>query len=654
LPPELERIINKALEKDRELRYQHAADLRADLQRLKRDSDSRRHVSASDKIATASTVRASRRSTLTYALLAILVLALGAFGYNWRRTHQTAPKGPVKEMQLTRNPSENLVEASAISPDGKLVVYVDQKGLHVTVLESRETHDVALPDDIRKYLLIVAWFPDSQRLLLESHSEVGSSSLWLFSVFGGTPQLIKADAAAASVSPGGMAIAYATNKGHELRVSGPNGQDSRKVCASEEEIIDRTTWSPSGKQLAYLSRRTGTAVINGGSMYTVSARGGSPHQVYSSPRLRANKAGALLWTANDRLIFSEDGQFTSPSVNLNALHVDKDSGLASGKPVQLTNWFEMVPWFATITRDGSRLAVTKARDWYDVYIADLLNGKSLASPRSLGLEQSLDFPSAWTRDSSWLYFDSDRNGSRQIFRERLDRNKPDLFQGNAKYLSRATLTPDGKWVLFLSSDPDLGPKDKPQLMRVPAGGGPPEFVTTLASTNPLSDIDCPSKISSGSCVLSAGESNQLVFYALDAEHGPGKELYRTGIGAADFLSWKISPDGSTIAISSSDQLHGKIRFIDLARQQEHDAALPQGIEAKDLNWTADGKALLAAARQTQTDQYVIVRIELDGKASTLANFGVHQVYSIFPSPDGRHLAFTQRTLENNVWLVDNF
>jgi hypothetical protein len=46
LPVELERIVNEALEKDRNLRYQHASDIRTDLQRLKRDTDSSRSSAA--------------------------------------------------------------------------------------------------------------------------------------------------------------------------------------------------------------------------------------------------------------------------------------------------------------------------------------------------------------------------------------------------------------------------------------------------------------------------------------------------------------------------------------------------------------------------------------------------------------------------------
>ena len=192
--PDLERIVNKCLEKDRNLRYQHAADIRTDLQRLKRDSDSRQQVSASGTRIVASTASKANRSALIYLLAAILVFALGGIGYRWWRTHQAVPKGTIQQMQLTWNSPENLVGTSAVSPDGKLVVYVDQKGLHVTILESRETHDVPLPDDVRKSFVIenVAWFPDSQKLLLESKSENQGNSLWLSSVFGGIPQLIKA------------------------------------------------------------------------------------------------------------------------------------------------------------------------------------------------------------------------------------------------------------------------------------------------------------------------------------------------------------------------------------------------------------------------------------------------------------------------------
>jgi tetratricopeptide (TPR) repeat protein/tRNA A-37 threonylcarbamoyl transferase component Bud32 len=79
LPPELERIINKALEKDRKLRYQNASDMRTDLARLKRDTDSGRTVAAaSDRRA------AMRTSPLQRAAIAVagaVVLAAAIIGY---------------------------------------------------------------------------------------------------------------------------------------------------------------------------------------------------------------------------------------------------------------------------------------------------------------------------------------------------------------------------------------------------------------------------------------------------------------------------------------------------------------------------------------------------------------------------------------------
>jgi eukaryotic-like serine/threonine-protein kinase len=54
LPPKLEEIISKALEKDRDLRYQHASDLRSDLKRLKRDTDTGRTAAPADSSAASS------------------------------------------------------------------------------------------------------------------------------------------------------------------------------------------------------------------------------------------------------------------------------------------------------------------------------------------------------------------------------------------------------------------------------------------------------------------------------------------------------------------------------------------------------------------------------------------------------------------------
>ena len=80
VPPELERIINKALEKDRNLRYQHAADIRADLQRLKRDTESGPTVTFS---ATAEQPSFRRWKLPVFAVVAFLLVLLAA-GVYWR------------------------------------------------------------------------------------------------------------------------------------------------------------------------------------------------------------------------------------------------------------------------------------------------------------------------------------------------------------------------------------------------------------------------------------------------------------------------------------------------------------------------------------------------------------------------------------------
>jgi len=95
LPAEMERIVSKSLEKDRNLRYQHAADMRADLQRLKRDTDTGRAVAASSGTVAAAQDSASSSAAATAA----------------------PPPAPISAAALASIPSSSSVKVAAVAPE---------------------------------------------------------------------------------------------------------------------------------------------------------------------------------------------------------------------------------------------------------------------------------------------------------------------------------------------------------------------------------------------------------------------------------------------------------------------------------------------------------------------------------------------------------
>ncbi len=137
LPPRLEEIINKALEKDRDLRYQNAADIRTDLKRLKRDTESGRTVGARHGVPLPRRRRA-------IALASAVAIAAAVLAY-WLTRPPTPPR-EMKERRLTFNPSENAVTQGVISPDGKYLAYGDTRGMHVKLDSNwRDTQHSSTP-----------------------------------------------------------------------------------------------------------------------------------------------------------------------------------------------------------------------------------------------------------------------------------------------------------------------------------------------------------------------------------------------------------------------------------------------------------------------------------------------------------------------------
>ena len=95
IPAELEHIISRALEKDRELRYQHASDVRADLQRLKRDSDSGRSAVATAQVESKPTRKSIRWGTVTGATIVIAGLAVGGWLFFSRKAQALSEKDTI-------------------------------------------------------------------------------------------------------------------------------------------------------------------------------------------------------------------------------------------------------------------------------------------------------------------------------------------------------------------------------------------------------------------------------------------------------------------------------------------------------------------------------------------------------------------------------
>src|SRR5579864_9287958 len=274
VPAELERIVNKSLEKDLNLRYQHASDVRTDLQRLKRDTAWSR---GGTDVARAGSISA-RKGPLRWwprVLISSAALILLVLGLWWVLSNRTQSQKELVQRQLTANSPDNPVLAAAISPDGKFLAYNDPNGLHLRLISTGETKRLALPSGLVVGSIFegapetlgapLSWFPDGSKILITVERSGETPSLWTISILGGAPRKLRDDAAAASVSPDGSQIAflgdYDSGSAQGIWVSTADGDDPRRlITAQGGEHFSQVAWSPNGQRLAYSKSLAGTGI----------------------------------------------------------------------------------------------------------------------------------------------------------------------------------------------------------------------------------------------------------------------------------------------------------------------------------------------------------------------------------------------------------
>jgi eukaryotic-like serine/threonine-protein kinase len=639
LPAELERIINKALEKDREVRYQSAAELRADLKRFKRDTESGRSAASSPSSASAPKPKVSR--LLIVSVSAAVLLLAAVFFFLSSRWTRTGPRRELAQRELTANPHDNAVIGSVLSRDGKFLAYNDRAGgLFLLQIDTGDTHTLSSGPNP---FYVSDWYPDGNHLLVVGTAQ--KAGLWKMSTWDGTIRKISNEFDGGTVSPDGLHIAVIKKDG--IWSIGPDGEEPHVVRLSEPgDFLGGLDWSRSGRRIAYVRFKPPSEYI----IETSNLDGSERTTVLSDPRLQGyNGVTDLIWLPDGRIIVALSELPPNQEVsNIWALDVDPTSGRPRGKLERVTNWVGFSIRSFTNSADGRRLAFLKTRTQDVAKIAEISPGTGkLAAVRRLTLDSWNHSAEAWTRDSHAVLFGSNRSGRRAIYEQPVPgTNSESLVSGPESYAG-PVYTPDGLWLLYTASSNGNFDAASSRLMRMPTEGGPSSVVLPGHYS-----YDCAA-LPSKQCVIGELKGKQLVFSSLDPVSGRGPQLATVGVSSG-FPDWSLSQDGKNIALVRNDETG--IYIISL----ESGAARP--LELKNWNlfqfarWSADGHQIYVEAAKSSGSSWEIFLTDLAGNTKVLVEIPGGQGWLCCPrpSPDGHFLAYTERIFETNVTMLENF
>ncbi len=675
VPPEIERIINKCLEKDVKLRYQHASDLRADLQRMQRDAASGAlsgaHSAQSGSSATlpasagsgtvasvaaapaAQPAHASGSSVVVAAakqhkgaliggiVVALLLIAGAGYGLYSLFANRTVTI-PFQSFAITQITNSGKAVFAAISPDGKYVVsVVDEAGKQSLWLRNVPTGSNTQILEADAFPIRSPGFsPDANYIFYRKAADATQTVFVMYRmpVLGGTPQVLARDVdQGPTFSPDDKRMAYMRANDPEagkyrLLTSNLDGSDEKVLQIAPLPFPDNLSWSPDGKRIAFISYSQSNAPGQI-SIFEIASGKDTPLTSFADKTF-----SDLTWNPDGRgiLVSYRSSGSTNQQIGFVSYPAGRFQSLTND-----TRGYETL----NVSGDGKAMVSIQRQETDSISLLPV-TGKGQPGAVS-GLPNQ-----AVIQGVGW-----DAQG--------------DLIVTTTTSILR--MSPDGSRQATLLSDPS----ETIHYSTVCGRGGPILFATHLREGKTTTNIWRMEADGSRPKQLTSGKDEEVPlcspdgasFYYFDRAtfqtmkmpiNGGSPELVKASVVPSGFMEGALnfSPDGrwmpevADVAETATQSVAIKVALIDISAGAEMPARFlnPRADIANHIAFTPDGKAV--AYNVVENGVGNVWAQPLDGSPGhRLTNFTSDQIRTFQISPDGKSLAVARLHIVSDAVLL---
>jgi Tol biopolymer transport system component/predicted Ser/Thr protein kinase len=520
LPSGLEPVVTKALEKDRELRYQSAADIRADLKRLRRTSTS----SGSATSAGAQPARSRWRTPMFYAIATIVLAAMG-LGAFLLLNRAPAPGTSSAEWVPLTNFADSAV-APVLSPDGRMLAFIRGDD---TFFTDGEIYLKLLPNGDPVQLthanfakMTPAFTPDGSRITYSSVLPQGGWDTWAVPTLGGESNLMLSNAEGLSWIDANQVLFSEIKTGLHMAVvtAKANRSDTRDVYVPPRErgMAHRSAISPDHKWLLVAE------MDNGGWL---------PCRLVPFDTPSPGKAVGPPDAPCTHVAWSPDGKWMYLSSAVSGhFHIWRQR-FPDGPPQQVTFGATEEEGIA-LSPDGRSLITSVGSTQRTVMLHDQKGNRQISSAASAAL-------TIFSPDGKKLFYlvhpegaPGDQEGF-QLFAADLEsgRSEPQL---SGFLIQEYALSPNGKQIVFVVSDKQG--RSRLWFADLNLRSSPREFASSVNEDQPAFDA-------SGNIYFRAAEGGQNFVYRMKPDGSDRKKLLPNPI--IEFQA--VAPDGRWVTVA---------------------------------------------------------------------------------------------------------